>query len=127
MSSYSKSFLEHLYYPERFVKEAYRVLKPGGLFLNLVPDWDSQYRTYFDDYTHRTPFTKISLSNLYKIQGFDEIKVFKLRQLPLVWRYPLLNYFCSMISPFTFIRSEIKLFKWSRLLMLVGSGKKPVL
>ena len=29
---YSKSFLEYLYYPERFGKGAYRLLKPGGLF-----------------------------------------------------------------------------------------------
>ena len=58
---YSKSFIEHLYYPERYLKEAYRVLKPGGLLLTLVPDWESNYKIYFDDFTHRTPFTTISL------------------------------------------------------------------
>ena len=26
---YSKSFIEHLYYPERYLKEAYRVLNQG--------------------------------------------------------------------------------------------------
>jgi len=122
---YSKSFLEHFYFPERFIKEAYRVLKSGGLLLNLVPDWDTQYRTYFDDYTHRTPFTKVSISDLYKIHGFSDVNVFKLRQLPIVWRHPLLNHFCSMIAPFTPIRSEVPLFKWSRLLMLVSSARKP--
>ena len=28
---FSKSFIEHLYYPERYLKEAYRILKPGGI------------------------------------------------------------------------------------------------
>ena len=63
---YSKSFIEHLYYPERYLKEAYRVLKPGGILLTLVPDWESNYKIYFDDFTHRTPFTIISLRDAYK-------------------------------------------------------------
>jgi SAM-dependent methyltransferase len=121
---YSKSFIEHLYYPERFVQEAHRILKPGGLFLNLVPDWTSQYKTYFDDYTHRTPFTKVALEDIYKIFGFTHVEVFKFRQLPIVWRYPVLNYFCTVISPFIPVRTQTKFLRWSRELMLIGSGRK---
>ena len=123
---YSKSFLEHMLEPEKFIKEAYRVLKPGGLFLSLVPDWDTQYITFYDDYTHKSPFTKISLSTIYEVHGFESVDVFKLRELPIVWKYPFLNYFCDIIAPFTPIRSQIKLFKWSRRLMLVASGVKPI-
>lgn len=123
---YSKSFLEHLYYPERYIKEAFRVLKPGGLLLTLVPDWEANYKTYFDDYSHRTPFTKPSLENIYKVYGFENIDVFKFRQLPIVWRYPVLNYFCAMISPFIPVRTKNQFLKWSRALMLIGSGKKPL-
>ena len=61
---YSKSFLEHIRNPEVFLKEAYRVLKPGGLIISLVPDWETQYKTFFDDYTHVNPFTFISLKNI---------------------------------------------------------------
>ena len=121
---YSKSFIEHLYYPERYLIEAYRVLKPNGVLLTLVPDWESNYKTYFDDFTHRAPFTKISLIDAYKMYGFKEVDVFKFRQLPIVWKYPVLNYFCAAISPFIPVRTKNKFFRLSRELMLVGVGVK---
>ena len=121
---YSKSFIEHLYYPERYLKEALRVLKPGGLLLTLVPDWESNYKIYFDDFTHRTPFTSISLNDAYKMFGLKDVYVYKFRQLPILWRYPKLNYLSKIISPFVPIRTNIKFLRWSRELMLIGSGKK---
>ena len=121
---YSKSFIEHLYYPEKYLEEAYRVLKPNGLLLTLVPDWESQYKIYFDDFTHRTPFTQISLKDAYKMYDFNEVEVFKFRQLPIVWKYPSINYLCALISPLIPVRTQTKFFRWSRELMLVGVGKK---
>jgi len=122
---YSKSFIEHLYYPDRYMKEAYRVLKEGGLFLTLVPDWEANYKIYFDDYTHRTPFTKTSLEDIYSIFGFEKVYVYKFRQLPVVWRHPILNYLCAFISPFIPVRVSYSFLRWSRELMLVGNGRKP--
>ena len=124
---YSKSFIEHLYYPERYLEEAFRVLKPGGILITLVPDWESNYKIYFDDFTHRTPFTNIALEDAYKMYGFSEVNVFKFRQLPIVWKYPKLNYFCSAISPFIPVRAKNKFFRWSRELMLVGAGVKKII
>jgi ubiquinone/menaquinone biosynthesis C-methylase UbiE len=121
---YSKSFIEHLYYPERYLEEAYRVLKPNGVLLTLVPDWESNYKIYFDDFTHRTPFTQVALVDAYKMYGFKEVDVYKFRQLPIVWRYPRLNYFCAMISPFIGVRTKNKFLRWSRELMLIGVGIK---
>jgi ubiquinone/menaquinone biosynthesis C-methylase UbiE len=121
---YSKSFVEHLYYPEKYFDEAYRVLKPGGVLVTLVPDWESNYKKYFDDFTHRTPFTDIALKDAYDMYGFSEITVFKFRQLPIVWKYPKLNYLCAAISPFVSVRAENKFLRWSRELMLVGIGVK---
>ena len=121
---YSKSFIEHLYYPEKYLEEAYRVLKPKGMLLTLVPDWESNYKIYFDDFTHRTPFTKMALTDAYKMYGFKEVRVFKFRQLPIVWKYPIINYLCAFMSPFIPVRTQNKFFRWSRELMLVGIGKK---
>ena len=121
---YSKSFLEHLNNPGAFLEEANRVLKPGGLFLCLVPDWESQYKIFYDDVTHKTPFTKVALSQILKINNFEKTKVYKFRQLPIVWKYPVLNYFCAAISPFIPVRVENKFLRWSRELMLIGSAYK---
>ena len=123
---YSKSFIEHLYNPENYFKEVYRILKPGGLFISFVPDWESNYKTYFDDYTHRTPYTQVSLYDRYRIFKFEAVKVEIFRQLPLVWKYPSLKYLCQIISPFVPVRTKIKCLRWSRELMLAGVGKKPL-
>jgi SAM-dependent methyltransferase len=121
---YNKSFLEHLETPDMFLREARRVLKPGGLLLCLVPDWEANYKIYFDDFTHRTPFTSVSLRDLYRICDFERISVFRFRQLPIVWRFPVLNLFCTVISPFIPVRTKSKFLRWSRELMLVGCGYK---
>lgn len=121
---YNKSFLEHLSNPDFFLKEALRVLKPGGIIICLVPDWESNYKIYFDDYTHRTPFTKVSLLDIFRICDFSQINVYIFRQLPIVWKYPILNYICAMISPFIPVRTKNKFLRWSRELMLVGSAYK---
>lgn len=121
---YSKSLLEHLFHPDIYMHECHRILKPGGLLLTLVPDWEACYKTYFDDYTHRTPFTKISLKDIYRICEFKNVNVITFRQLPIVWKYPSLNYVCAAISPFIPHRTNNKFLFWSRELMLIGSGRK---
>lgn len=121
---YNKSFLEHLRDPGLFLNEARRVLKPGGLLLSLVPDWEANYKIYFDDFTHRTPFSVVSLRDILLICDFEEITVYRFRQLPIVWRYPALHYICAAISPFVPVRTQNKFLRWSRELMLVGCGHK---
>jgi len=123
---YSKSFLEHIRNPEDFLKEAYRVLKPGGLIISMVPDWETQYKKFFDDYTHVSPFTSVSLKNIQLASGFREVEVFKFRQLPIVWKYPILNYFCAFIAFFVTVRTKVPFLRWSRELMLMSKATKPM-
>ena len=86
---YSKSFIEHFYYPEKIFNEANRVLKVGGKFINLTPDWEVIYKEFYDDYTHRTPFTINSLKDIYLIHGFSNFSILSLPRIsrlkPVVW------------------------------------------
>jgi SAM-dependent methyltransferase len=47
------------------------VLRSGGRFIIVQPNFRYAYREYFDDYTHRSIFTDVSLVNLLRSHGFE--------------------------------------------------------
>jgi ubiquinone/menaquinone biosynthesis C-methylase UbiE len=123
---YSKSVIEHFYYPEKLVTEIYRVLKPRGLVITMTPDWEAVYKTFYEDYTHRTPFTVTSLQDILLIQGFENVKCEKFRQLPFLWRMPYLSFIFSIISkitPLAFSKRS-KFIRFSKEIMLLSSAQK---
>ena len=125
---YSKSVIEHFYYPEKLIQEIHRVLKPGGLVITLCPSWEFNYRTYFEDYTHRTPFMRSSLRDIYLINGFQDISVKNMRQLPILWGRGKWLLFISeltrLLAP-EFLKPYSKWIRFSKEIMLIGSAKKP--
>lgn len=124
---FSKSVLEHFYYPERLVAEIYRIVKPGGLVITMVPDWEAVYNIFYDDYTHRRPFTVKSLRDIFVINGFNDVKVEKFRQLPFLWSSPCLKPLCSfvaLIAPRS-LRPHSKLVRFSQEIMLLSAAVKP--
>lgn len=52
------------------VRDVASLLAPGGRFLVVQPNFRYAYRHYFDDYTHRSIFTDVSLPNLLRSSGF---------------------------------------------------------
>ena len=52
------------------VAHVLRLLKPGGRFLVIQPNFRYAARQYFDDYTHRSVFTDVSLPALLRAHGF---------------------------------------------------------
>lgn len=127
---YSKSFIEHFYYPEKIFKEAYRVLKPGGIIITLTPEWKYIYKTFYDDYTHRVPFTKESLRDIHKIYNFKEVKVESFKQLPILFNKSFFYYFFNLSSvltrilvPDVFTMSN-KWIRFSKEIMLLSYAKK---
>lgn len=127
---YSKSLIEHFYYPEKVFKEAYRVLKPGGIIITLTPEWKYIYKTFYEDYTHRVPFTKESLRDIHKIHNFKQVEVESFKQLPILFNKNLFYYFFNLISfltrilvPDIFLK-KIKWIRFSKEIMLLSNAKK---
>ena len=52
------------------VEDVARLLKPGGRLLIVQPNFRFAAKQYFDDYTHRSVFTDVSLPNLLRAHGF---------------------------------------------------------
>jgi SAM-dependent methyltransferase len=63
------------------VSDVSAVLKPGGRFIVIQPNFRFAYRRYFDDYTHRSIFTDTSLANLLRSHHFT-IELSRSRFLP---------------------------------------------
>ena len=54
----------------RVVEDVASLLAAGGRFIIVQPNFRYAYRSYFDDYTHRSVFTDVSLSALLRSKGF---------------------------------------------------------
>jgi SAM-dependent methyltransferase len=52
------------------VEDVGRLLKPGGRFVVIQPNFRYASKQYFDDYTHRAVFTDVSLPSLLRAHGF---------------------------------------------------------
>ena len=65
--------LEHLENPSLTIREFYRILKKGGRLFLIVPNLS--FKNFHNDYTHKFLFTKISLYNILRDNGFNNIKI----------------------------------------------------
>jgi SAM-dependent methyltransferase len=131
---YSKSLFEHILRADNCIKECYRVLKPGGKIVIMVPEWKSQMNHYWDDYSHLHAWTRKSLKDMLEIYGFKEICCKQFYQLPFIWNYPILEFIPKVISvlPESLkwktkdMRNgeDRKLIRFSKERMLLGYGVK---
>jgi SAM-dependent methyltransferase len=84
---FASNLLEHLTRDgiSAALAEFHRVLRPGGQVILLQPNYRLAYRQYWDDYTHLTPLSDLSLSDLLAVSGFD-VQDVQARFLPLTLR-----------------------------------------
>jgi cyclopropane fatty-acyl-phospholipid synthase-like methyltransferase len=74
----ASNILEH-FVPDvtaEIVADVFALLRPGGRLLIIQPNFAHAPRQYFDDYTHRSVFTHVSLPALLRSRGFliDAVK-----------------------------------------------------
>jgi SAM-dependent methyltransferase len=93
---FASNFLEHLDRAdvERILPLILKALKPGGRFAIVQPNFRLAPGRYFDDYTHRTMFTDVSICDWFTAAGFRIVKVVP-RFLPLTVK--------SSLGGFTFL------------------------
>jgi len=122
--AFSKSILEHLKDPTNYLKEIYRILKPNGKLILMVPDGISCLFTYMMDHTHQKYYVKESVTDLLKIMGYRDVETQLFYQLPCVWKYPVLKIVCRFLQVFCGAPKKIvknKFLRFSRELMILSS------
>lgn len=82
--AFASNLLEHLTQAEaaRMLAETRRVLRAGGTLTLVQPNWRDAWRHYFDDYTHVTPWSHVSLADFLAAHGWTVLEV-RPRFLPL--------------------------------------------
>ena len=82
--AFASNLFEHLsYYTASRVLEALKPkLAAAGTLNILQPNYRYAYRQYFDDYTHVSIFSHISMADFLRVNGFDIIEL-RPRFLPL--------------------------------------------
>lgn len=65
---FASNFLEHFTIEDgaAILAQVNRVLRPGGRFIAVQPNFRLEPRRYFDDYTHRTAYTDNSFRDFLK-------------------------------------------------------------
>lgn len=73
---FSSNLLEHLTDEDldKTMKEIKRVLKNGGLFISMQPNYRLSYKTYYDDPTHKKVFSDAALESFLISHDFEILK-----------------------------------------------------
>jgi SAM-dependent methyltransferase len=89
------------------VEQVYLYLKKNGRFIVIQPNFYYAYRHYFDDYTHRSVFTHVSMVSLLRAKGFQIERLmprfmpYSMRRLSFkVPAWLIMLYLKSWIKPF---------------------------
>ncbi|MBI2549249.1 class I SAM-dependent methyltransferase [Candidatus Woesearchaeota archaeon] len=67
----ANAVIEHIGSPDHIFQEAYRVLKPGGSFIMRTPNWQQDAKNFYNDPTHKKPYTPHGLKMILQMHGFS--------------------------------------------------------
>ena len=94
---FNKSVIEHFYYPEKILHEMLRVMKGSGKTITLTPSFPHFGHRFYQDFTHRSPFTIESLTEIHSVVGYGSVATEKFIQLPRVWTSRVLRILSNVV------------------------------
>ena len=129
---YHKSMIEHVADPRHLMEETYRILRPGGKLIVLTPDWHTQMKNFYEDFTHCRPYDVAAMNDVLVVFGFQNVVVERFHQLPVVWNRSWLQ---GVTAPMRCCldvyggrwltkKTGISFFRWAVELMVLGYGEK---
>ncbi|HET9956461.1 MAG TPA: class I SAM-dependent methyltransferase [Polyangiaceae bacterium] len=123
---FNKSVFEHITDIGKVLRECLRVIRPGGRMISLVPDWQAQWRHFYDDWTHVRPFTLTGLRECVQSHGFEVREAARFRQLPWLWERPYLQPIASLAALLPVPLKRFKVVRFSKEWMLLVVADRPV-
>ena len=72
----SMAVIEHLHSASNFIDQIYKCLKPGGLVFLSTPNFQMDWRNFYNDPTHVRPYTPKSMEQLLRLAKFTDINTF---------------------------------------------------
>ena len=63
--------IEHIKDPSSILKEIKRVLKNEGLLFIRTPNWQLDFKNFYNDPTHVKPYSPDTIKNTLKLAGFE--------------------------------------------------------
>lgn len=70
------ALIEHLHNPDNFLREASRILRPGGALVLSTPNWHFSSRSFYDNPAHVQPYSPRSLEALLRAYGLEKVMTF---------------------------------------------------
>ena len=83
----SLGLIEALKNPSHLLNESKRILKTGGYIYLITPNWKKDYKNFFNNFYHKTPFTPESMETALKLQNYKNIKTFPGLRCKSKWYY----------------------------------------
>jgi 2-polyprenyl-3-methyl-5-hydroxy-6-metoxy-1,4-benzoquinol methylase len=121
---FCKSVIEHLhiYQIDHFFSEMKRICKPGGCILISTPDWSYNFRSFYDEFTHCTPFTSRSINHCFQMNGIAQVVTYSLIPLPITWNSAVMRLLANIINFLSPPRKWGKWCRWSQERQLIAYG-----
>jgi SAM-dependent methyltransferase len=63
--------IEHINNPKHILMETKRILKKNGLFFIRTPNWQLDFKNFYNNQDHVRPYTSVSLKKTLEYSGFS--------------------------------------------------------